>query len=57
LTKLYSSGLDVTISLEDGETLAEKTFNPRVGIVGGVSIIGTSGIVRPFSHEAFIESI
>jgi cobalt-precorrin-5B (C1)-methyltransferase len=57
LTKLYSSGLDVTISLEDGEALAEKTFNPRVGIVGGVSIIGTSGIVRPFSHEAFIESI
>jgi cobalt-precorrin-5B (C1)-methyltransferase len=57
LSKLYPSGLDVTVSLEDGEALAEKTFNPRVGIVGGVSIIGTSGIVRPFSHEAFIESI
>ena len=57
LSALYDGGLDVTVSLDGGEELAEKTFNPRVGVVGGVSIIGTSGIVRPFSHEAFLESI
>ncbi|MDE6548858.1 MAG: cobalt-precorrin-5B (C(1))-methyltransferase CbiD [Muribaculaceae bacterium] len=57
LLALYDGGLDVTVSLEGGEELAERTFNPRVGVVGGVSIIGTSGIVRPFSHEAFLESI
>ncbi len=57
LSELYTGGLDVTISLENGEELAEKTFNPRVGVVGGVSIIGTTGIVRPFSHEAFIDCI
>ncbi len=57
LSTLYDGGLDVTVSLEGGEELAERTFNPRVGVVGGVSIIGTSGIVRPFSHEAFLESI
>ena len=57
LSPIYSDGLDVTISLENGEDLAQKTFNPRVGVIGGVSIIGTSGIVRPFSHEAFIDAI
>ena len=57
LSALYDGGLDVTVSLEGGEELAARTFNPRVGVVGGVSIIGTSGIVRPFSHEAFLESI
>ena len=57
LSALYDGGLDVTVSLKGGEELAERTFNPRVGVVGGVSIIGTSGIVRPFSHEAFLESI
>lgn len=57
LSALYSGGLDVTVSLENGEELAEKTFNPRVGVVGGVSIIGTTGIIRPFSHEAFIDCI
>ena len=57
LSALYEGGLDVTVSLEGGEDLATKTFNPRVGVVGGVSIIGTTGIVRPFSHEAFMESI
>lgn len=57
LSSLYTGGLDVTISLENGKDLAEKTFNPRVGVVGGVSIIGTTGIVRPFSHEAFIDCI
>ncbi len=57
LTPLYSGGLDVIVSVESGEELAVKTFNPRIGVIGGISIIGTSGIVRPFSHEAFVEAI
>ena len=47
----------MTISLDGGAEIAKRTFNPRVGVFGGVSIIGTSGIVQPFSHEAFLESI
>ena len=46
-----------TISVEGGEELARQTFNPRVGVVDGISIIGTSGIVSPLSHEAFVQSI
>lgn len=57
LRALYAGGLDVTVSVENGEELATRTFNSRVGVLGGVSIIGTSGIVRPFSHEAFVEAI
>lgn len=57
LAALHPDGLDVTVSLVGGTELADKTFNPRVGVVGGISIIGTTGIVRPFSHEAFVESI
>lgn len=49
--------LIVTLSVPGGELLAARTFNPKLGIVGGISIIGTSGIVRPFSTEAFIASI
>ena len=49
--------LDITISVEHGRELAERTFNPRVGVVDGISIIGTSGIVKPLSNDAFIESI
>lgn len=58
LSSIYpAGGLTVEISVEDGEKIAEKTFNRKVGVVGGISILGTSGIVMPFSHEAFVESI
>ncbi|MBP5619666.1 MAG: cobalt-precorrin-5B (C(1))-methyltransferase, partial [Bacteroidaceae bacterium] len=54
---LTASDVDITLSVEDGEQLAQKTFNPRVGVLDGISIIGTSGIVSPLSNEAFIQSI
>jgi cobalt-precorrin-5B (C1)-methyltransferase len=53
----YTGGFDVSIGVENGLALAQKTMNPRLGIVGGLSILGTTGIVRPFSCSAYIASI
>ncbi|MFQ5432128.1 MAG: cobalt-precorrin-5B (C(1))-methyltransferase CbiD [Nitrospinota bacterium] len=49
--------LRVKLSIPGGEELAKKTFNPRLGIKGGLSLLGTSGIVRPYSHPAIQESL
>lgn len=54
----YSCGCILAeLSIERGEALAAKTLNSRLGIVGGLSVLGTTGIVRPFSHEAYIATI
>ena len=53
----YKGGFSVAVGVEQGEQLALKTMNGRLGIVGGLSILGTTGIVRPFSCSAYIASI
>lgn len=53
----YQGSFDVVISVPGGEKIAQRTFNPRLGIVGGVSILGTSGVVEPMSMQAIADTI
>ncbi len=54
---LSDTFIEVRIEVPRGEELARHTLNPRLGVVGGISILGTTGIVKPFSHEAYEETI
>ena len=53
----YDGGLSVMISIPEGRKIAERTFNPRLGIEGGISVLGTSGIVVPMSEKALTDTI
>lgn len=53
----YGQGIHVEISIPEGKRLAQKTFNPRLGVEGGLSVLGTSGIVEPMSEQALLDTI
>jgi cobalt-precorrin-5B (C1)-methyltransferase len=57
LAESGSVSWQVTISVQGGLAIAARTFNPRLGIVGGISILGTAGMVRPWSRESFLRSV
>lgn len=52
----YDGGIKVIVSIPDGEKLAPRTFNPRLGIAGGISVVGTTGIVEPMSNQALVDT-
>ena len=53
----YHGGFAVILSIPEGESVAKRTFNPHIGVTGGLSILGTSGIVEPMSQQAILDTI